>query len=200
MKRMNSGELAREFAKGIPPGRVYKCHNASATSLVYQLHGHEIVTKMSPYHIELDPCGWHTTTTQRHMNNVLSAFGYHKKLTRKFLYKQILRHSGRVKECLQVRLWRKEESSILTARENFEQEGWTVKDICMLESQLSTMEVLRQLCYQVWQEDSWLGDCLYTDLWIAQEQEGIPAECSWQHSRSENKHILLAYKEKAYAI
>ena len=200
MKRMNSGELAREFAKGIPPGRVYKCHNASATAFEYRLHGHEIVTKMSPYHIQLDPCGWHTVTTQRHMNNVLKAFGYHKKLSRKFLYKQILRHNGRVKDCLRVQLWRKEESSLITAKEDFIEKGWTVKSICVLESPLSTMEVLRHLCCQVWTNNARLGDCLYTDLWLAQEQEGIPPTLSWSYLRAENKHILLAYKESAYAL
>ena len=200
MKRMNSWELAKAYAKGIPFGKVYKCHNAYANDIFYRLHGNVIVEKMSPHHIQLDPCGWHTVTTQRHMNNVLKAFGYHKKLSRKFMYKQVLRHSGQVKDCMQVRLWRKEESSLITAKEDFTKDGWTVKSICVLESQLSTMEVLRQLCYQVWQTNCQLGDCLYTDLWLAQEQEGIPKEYSWDHLRAENKHILMAYKESAYAL
>ena len=62
------------------------------------------------------------------------------------------------------------------------------------------MTVLRQLCYQVRQTNARLGDCLYTDLWLAQEQAEIPPTLSWSSSRAENKHILLAYKENAYAL
>ena len=200
MKRMNSRELARAFAEGIPFGEVYKCHNAYANDIFYRLHGNAIVEKMSPHHIQLDPCGWHTRTTQRHINNVLDAFGYDKHLARKFLYKQILRHNGRIKDCLQVQLWKKEKSSIDIAKENYRKDGWITKSICVLESKLSVMEILRQLCYQVWTNNARLGDCLYTDLWLAQEQAEIPPTLSWSSSRAENKHILLAYKENAYAL
>ena len=200
MKRMNSRELARAFAEGIPFGKIYKCHNATADQRHYYLHGHLIVEKMSPYHVYLDPCGWQTVTTQRHMNNVLEAFGYHKRLTRKFLYEQVIRHSGLVKDCLQIRIRKKEDFSLNIAEENYKKDGWITRSICVLKSQLSVMEVLRQLCCQVWKNNARLGDCLYTDLWLAQEQEEIPPTLSWSYSRAENKHILLAYKENAYAL
>ena len=200
MKRMNSRELAKAYAKGIPFGKVYKCHNAYANDIFYRLHGNVIVEKMSPHHIQLDPCGWNTRTTQRHMNNVLDAFGYDKHLARKFLYKQILRHSGRIKDCLQVQLREKGKFSIDIVKENYKKDNWTTRSICVLESQLSVMEILRQLCYRIWQTNTRLGDCLYTDLWLAQEQEGIPPALFWSHSRAENKHILMAYKESAYAL
>ena len=200
MKRMNSHELAREFVKGIPFGNLYKCHNATADSLSYQLHGSKIITKLSPYHIQIDPCGYYTATTQRHINNVLKALGYHKTLQRRGLSKDVIRYRGRIKDVLQVRQWLLNMDELLKAKENFERDGWEVTGTQIESSTFTIMEVLRRLCYNVWKNNARLGECLYADLCKAQEQEGIPPEFCWSYRKAENKSILLAYREKAYEL
>ena len=200
MKHMNSRELARAFAEGIPFDKLYKCHNATASQYHYRLHGHLIVEKMSPYHVQIDPCGYYTATTQRHINNILKALGYHKTLPRMEISKNVVRYRGKIKDVFQVQQWPLNMDEMRTTKENFEQAGWKATGTWIESSTLTMMEVLRKLCYNIHQTNARLGECLYSDLWRAQEQEEIPAEFNWNYRKAEGKAILLAYKEEAYAL
>ena len=200
MKRMNSRELARAFAEGIPFNKTYKCHNATASQYQYHLHGHLIVEKISPYHIQIDPCGYHTVTTQRHINNILKALGYHKTLPRREISKDVIRYKGKIKDVFQVRQWPINMDEMLTTKESLERERWKVTGTWIESSTFTMMEVLRRLCYNIYQTNARLGECLYSDLWRAQEQENTPLELNWNCIKAEGKALLLAYKEEAYEL
>jgi hypothetical protein len=55
--------------------RAAQCHNARTDGATYWLHGHPIARREGNALI-LDWCGWYTTTTASHMNQILRAFGF----------------------------------------------------------------------------------------------------------------------------
>lgn len=76
---MTKTQLAAAFAAGRPG----KCHNAEVRvvdgEVQYLLHGNRIATRRPGDAIKavsFDWCGWYTTTTASHMNEILKAIGW----------------------------------------------------------------------------------------------------------------------------
>ena len=65
-------QTAKAFIHGIKG----HCHNATTDGTEYRLHGNLICTKYGEpgkYVLAFDWCGYYTTTTTNHMNNILRA-------------------------------------------------------------------------------------------------------------------------------
>jgi hypothetical protein len=67
---MNTKQIARAFATRQPGA----AHNAKTDGREYRLHGH-VIARHTDTGVTFDWCGWHTSTTARHMNALLDALG-----------------------------------------------------------------------------------------------------------------------------
>lgn len=65
----------QSVADAFAQGRLEKCHNAVSTGSTYLLHGNCIAKKRPCGRVELDWCGYYTSTTARHLNAILKAYG-----------------------------------------------------------------------------------------------------------------------------
>lgn len=80
---MQTKHLAAAFVKGEHRGSI---HNAclsledGTAATGYRLHGHLIAKRTrldaDRVNFEFDWCGWHTSTTARHLNAILDAVGF----------------------------------------------------------------------------------------------------------------------------
>ena len=64
----------QSVADAFAQGRLEKCHNAISTGSTYLLHGDCIAKKLPCGRVELDWCGYYTSTTSRHLNAILKAY------------------------------------------------------------------------------------------------------------------------------
>jgi hypothetical protein len=67
---MNTEGTAQAFANK----KSGKCHNAVTDGQTYKLHGNTIAEWVNGSVI-INWCGWYTSTTARHLNEVLAALG-----------------------------------------------------------------------------------------------------------------------------
>ena len=68
---MNKTEIARAFLARKPGA----CHNAKTDGKEYALHGSVIAKHTESGSIEFSFCGFYTTTTASHINEILKAAG-----------------------------------------------------------------------------------------------------------------------------
>ena len=62
----------KQVAEAFVAGNTAKCHNARTDGKSYWLHGNELAVK-TPEGVMFNWCGWHTTTTANHINEIAVA-------------------------------------------------------------------------------------------------------------------------------